>query len=87
MNLYDFSNVRLYIDPATTSYVVQIIAGIIIACGAGLGIFWNKLKRFFRRKKEEKYNVSDMSEMIVSKENKDIIKAEDLLNEDMEDIK
>ena len=50
-------------------------------------IFWNKLKRFFRRKKEEKYNVSDMSEMIVSKENKDIIKAEDLLNEDMEDIK
>ncbi len=39
-----------YIDPATTSYVIQIIAGIVIACGAGIGIFWNRIRRKLRKK-------------------------------------
>ncbi|MBR1765124.1 MAG: hypothetical protein IJ746_06985 [Ruminococcus sp.] len=41
-----------YIDPATTSYVIQIIAGIVIACGTGIGIFLNRMKRKLRKKDE-----------------------------------
>ncbi len=37
-----------YIDPATTSYVIQIIAGVFIALGAVVGIFWRKIRLFFR---------------------------------------
>jgi uncharacterized membrane protein YciS (DUF1049 family) len=40
-----------YIDPATTSYVIQIIAGVFIACGAITGIFWRKIRLFFRNAK------------------------------------
>lgn len=42
-----------YIDPATTTYLIQIVAGVFIAAGATVGIFWKKIKLFFRRKKME----------------------------------
>lgn len=42
-----------YIDPATTSYIIQIGAGVLIALGTVLGIFWNKITRIFRKKKTE----------------------------------
>ncbi len=32
-----------YIDPATTSYLFQIVAGLFIACGASIAIFWKKI--------------------------------------------
>ena len=40
-----------YIDPATSSYIIQVIAGIVIACGAAIGIFWKKIRLFFRNLK------------------------------------
>ena len=40
-----------YIDPATSSYVIQIIAGVVIACGAAVGIFWKRIRMFFRNRK------------------------------------
>ena len=43
-----------YIDPATTSYVVQIIAGVFLAGGAAVGIYWHKIKRFFKNRKKGK---------------------------------
>lgn len=42
-----------YIDPATTSYLIQIVAGVVIAAGATVGIFWKKIKLTFRQKKME----------------------------------
>ena len=42
-----------YIDPATTSYLIQIVAGVVIAAGATVGIFWKKIKLSFRRKRME----------------------------------
>ena len=40
MNLLvqEFPTMKLYIDPATTSYLIQIIAGVVIAAGAVAGI-------------------------------------------------
>ena len=43
-----------YIDPATTSYVLQVVAGVFIACGATLAIFWKKVTFFFKKKKVER---------------------------------
>lgn len=40
-----------YIDPAATSYIVQIVAGIVIACGVAVGVFWKKIRVFFRNQK------------------------------------
>ena len=75
---FEFTNVRLYIDPATTSYLIQIIAGIIIACGAGIGIFWNKIGRLFRNKGEK--NNAPVQNQNSNKE-KTVITADDLLND------
>lgn len=32
----------IYIDPSVTTYVVQAIAGVVIAVGAVIGIVWRK---------------------------------------------
>ena len=34
----------LYIDPSVMTYTVQVVTGIIIAVGAGIGIFLKKIK-------------------------------------------
>jgi high-affinity Fe2+/Pb2+ permease len=38
-----------YIDPASSTYILQIIAGVFIAGGITMGIYWHKIKRFFRK--------------------------------------
>lgn len=40
-----------YLDPSTTTYLIQIIAGVFIALGATAGIVWHKLKRAVRKNK------------------------------------
>lgn len=34
-----------YIDPSVMTYVIQAIAGIIIAIGAAVGIYWRRAKK------------------------------------------
>ena len=73
--------VNLYIDPATTSYIIQIAAAVIVALGAFVGIFWNKLKRLFKKKgSQEEVKIDDK---IKAKDNDEdvVIKAEDLLDD------
>lgn len=43
-----------YIDPATTSYLLQIIAGVFIACGATVAVFWRRITFYFKKKKAER---------------------------------
>ncbi|MGN1198363.1 MAG: hypothetical protein ACI4TA_12270 [Acetatifactor sp.] len=83
-NLETAVNVYLYIDPATTSYIIQIIAGVVIACGAGLGVFWNKLSRYFRKKKADKLNPIEQTDINTSSEfgEKEVVTADDLLADD-----
>ena len=40
-----------YIDPAATSYIIQIIAGVVIAFGVTVGVFWKKIRLFFKNLK------------------------------------
>lgn len=40
----------LYIDPSVTTYLIQAIAGIVIAVGAGLAIYFRKAKKKMNEK-------------------------------------
>ncbi len=40
-----------YIDPGTTSYMIQIIAGVVITIGVSIGVFWKRIRLFFRNMK------------------------------------
>lgn len=40
-----YSHAEAYIDPATTSYVIQLVAAGVIAGGAALAYYWRKLKK------------------------------------------
>lgn len=44
----------MYIDPSATSYIIQIIVGIIITCGVIIGAFWGKIKAWFTAKRIER---------------------------------
>ena len=38
-------NGKAYIDPSVTSYIIQAVAGIIIAVAAVIGIYFRKIKK------------------------------------------
>lgn len=38
-------NARAYIDPSVMTYAIQAIAGVAIAVGAVVGIYWRKAKK------------------------------------------
>lgn len=38
-------NANAYIDPSVMTYVIQVIAGVIIAIGAFIGIYFRRAKR------------------------------------------
>lgn len=43
-----------YLDPSTMTYAIQVVAGVLIAAGAVVGIYWHKIKRAFKNKKKKK---------------------------------
>ena len=52
------STALAYIDPAATSYILQIVAGVVIAGGIAVGIFWRKIRMFFRNMKMKRLEKS-----------------------------
>lgn len=69
-----------YIDPATTSYMIQIVAGVVIAFGAVLGVAWSRIKRLFKKKNKDNTDMNDVDTGSFDNEGKDYISAEDILN-------
>lgn len=39
------ANGKAYIDPSVMTYLIQAIAGVVIALGAAVGIYWRKAKK------------------------------------------
>ncbi len=55
-------NGNAYIDPSVMTYVIQAVAGVVIAVGAGVGIYWRKAKKKVQNKlgvEEKKEQESD----------------------------
>lgn len=38
-------NLQAYIDPSVVTYVIQAVAGVAVALGAALGIYWRKARK------------------------------------------
>lgn len=68
----------MYIDPATTSYLIQIGAGVIIALGTVFGIYRNKIKRFFKKNKDETIPQTERN----NDAKKEVVTADDLLDDE-----
>ena len=59
--------VHAYIDPSAVTYIIQGVAGVLIALGAAFTIFRHKIFKFFKGKKkdeevEEKIELKDVEE-------------------------
>ena len=52
-------NGSAYIDPSVMTYVIQAVAGVIIAIGAVVVIYWRKAKK----KVQDKLGVEETKEM------------------------
>ena len=39
------ANGEAYIDPSVMTYIIQAVAGIVIAVGAAVGIYWRRAKK------------------------------------------
>lgn len=61
--MHNLVSVYAYVDPATLTYVIQIVAGVFIAGGVAIGVYGRKIKKFFTKgktvTKNETSNVAD----------------------------
>lgn len=63
-------NGKAYIDPSVMTYLIQAIAGIVIAVGASLGIYFRRAKRKLNDKlgiDENKNKEVESDEIVISK--------------------
>lgn len=63
-------NGNAYIDPSVVTYLIQAVAGVVIAVGAALGIYFRKAKK----KLNEKLNIDE-------NRNKEVESDEIIVNE------
>lgn len=42
--------VHAYLDPSVMTYAIQIIAGLAVAIGAVVGVYWRKAKKMLSEK-------------------------------------
>lgn len=66
-----------YLDPSTSTYVIQIVAGGLIAAGTAVGIFFHKFKKTVTGKKDKQPAI-DTGDRKAMEEGKTLT-AEDIL--------
>lgn len=59
-----------YLDPSVTTYTIQVVAGVIVAAGAVIGVYWRKAKR----KVQDKLGIDENAKKIVED---DVVEIED----------
>lgn len=63
-------NAKAYIDPSVMTYTIQAVAGIAIAIGAAVGIYWRKARKRINEKlgvDENKNKEIETDEIVVAK--------------------
>lgn len=53
-----FSQASAYIDPATTSYVLELIVGAVVVGGAAFGYYWRKIRNKMNKNEQSDSGVS-----------------------------
>ena len=69
-----------YLDPSSTTLIIQIVAGVVITVGTVLGIYWRKMKNAVKKKNPE--DEAPAAEMKGAEDGKDVITADDLLDDE-----
>ncbi len=66
-----YAATAMYIDPSAVTYVIQAVAGVVIAIGALITIFRHKIAALFKKNKDvEKKEVHFTEAEDVTEENK-----------------
>ncbi len=39
------TNASAYLDPSVMTYTIQVVAGVLVAVGAVVGVYWRKSKK------------------------------------------
>ena len=66
-------NAMAYIDPSVMTYAIQAIAGIAIAIGAVIGVYWRNAKRKINKKlgvDENKNKEVESDNIVIIEKNK-----------------
>ena len=64
-------NAQAYIDPSVMTYLIQAVAGVVIAIGAVIGIYWRRARKKISDKlgiDENKNKEVESDEIIVNEE-------------------
>ena len=56
-----------YIDPSAVTYIIQGVAGVLIALGAAFTIFRHKIFKFFKGKKKEETTEDEIDGIALAK--------------------
>ena len=80
-NAAESMKAAMYIDPASTSLIIQIVAGVVITVGTVLGIYWRKVKSAVKKKSGAE-ETAPKAEIKGAEAGKDVITASDLLDDD-----
>ena len=64
--------VQAYVDPSVVTYVIQAVAGVAVAVGAAVGIYWRKAKKKINKSLgiDENRNKEVESDEIIVDDNK-----------------
>ena len=46
-------NAHAYLDPGTFSIIINFLIAIIAAVGTYISLFWSKIKKIFKKKKDD----------------------------------
>ena len=68
-------NAMAYIDPSVMTYAIQAIAGIAIAIGAVIGVYWRNAKRKINNKlgvDENKNKEVESDNIVIAKKEEEI---------------
>lgn len=60
-----------YIDPSAVTYVIQAVAGVLIALGAAFTVYRHKIMKFFRQQKRKKAKKKNQTETTEQNSNKE----------------
>ena len=68
-----------YLDPSVMTYTVQVVAGIAVAVGAVVGIYWRRAKRKVQEKLgiDENANKEVEEEIVEFSEDEAAVKADE----------
>ena len=62
-----------YIDPSVMTYSIQIVAGVVVAVGAVIGIYWRKAKK----KVQDKLGIDENANKTVEEDVVEIIENDE----------